>query len=52
MKLHIPVCIPLVTDPRTVARIAGWLVRLPRVDEVSMPVFRRRHLRRSRGDTA
>ncbi len=51
MKLSIPFCIPFVHDPHTVARVSGWLVRLPWVDEVSVPIFRRRYIRRSRGDT-
>jgi hypothetical protein len=51
MRLRIPFCIPLVHDPSTAARLTRWLLCLPLVDEVSVPVFRRRAVRRMRGDS-
>ena len=50
MRLSIPFCLPFVHDPRTAARLTRWLLRLPLVDEVSVPVFRRRAIRRMRSD--
>lgn len=50
MRLSIPFCIPFASDPRAVARLTRWLLCLPLVDEVSVPVFRRRAIRRMRSD--
>ena len=46
MKLHVPICIPFVSGVEATARAARLLVLLPFVDEVSIPLFRRRWIRR------
>ena len=51
MKLSIPFCLPFVHDPHTAVRLTRPLLRLPFVDEVSAPIFRRRHIRRMFSDT-
>lgn len=48
MNLHIPFVIPFVSFENT-PRVLSLLCRLPFVDGVSAPVFKRRHLRAMMG---
>ncbi len=48
MTLHVPFVIPFVSLENT-PRVLSLLCRLPFVDEVTVPVFRRRHIRRAFG---